>query len=68
MSVPHSDTPSNVEGRDENWFQNARKQVFPDKVDWSVSTIPRFYFSFVSGRFRSFLVVSDRFWSFLVVW
>eukprot|EP00795_Rhopilema_esculentum_P005409 gene5409-575_t len=39
MSVPHSDTPSHVEGRAENWFQNARKQVFPDKVDWSTSAV-----------------------------
>ena len=45
MSVPHEEGARNVGGKTENWLQNARKQLIPNKVDWSVCFIYKiFYF------------------------
>lgn len=37
MSVPHDEPQKVVSEKAENWLDNARKQLIPNKVDWSVS-------------------------------
>ena len=38
MSMPHASQTS-TDGASESWLTNARKQFYPDRVDWSVSCV-----------------------------